>query len=79
MPLLEVPRLYRNRCGVFCFRLRSGAVDARVSLRTKCSLTAHMIVQRLNTAIDAAKGQGMTSKNPSLSELGIDLKALRRY
>lgn len=79
MPLLEVPRLYRNRCGVFCFRLRSGAIDARVSLRTKCPLTAHMIVQLLNTAVDAAKGQGMTSKNPSLSELGIDLKALRRY
>ena len=79
MPVLEVPRLYRNRCGVFCFRLRSGAIDARVSLRTKCALTAHMLVQRLNAAIAAAKGEAMTGKNPRLSDLDIDWKALRRY
>ena len=79
MPLLEVPRLYRNRCGIWCFRLRSGAVDARVSLRTKCPLVAHILARSLNTAIDAAKGEGMTSKNPNLSDLDIDWKALRRY
>ena len=79
MPVLEVPRLYRNRCGVFCFRLRSGATDARRSLRTKCPLEAHILAQRLNTAIDAAKGEAMTSKNPNLSDLDIDWKALRRY
>jgi integrase len=79
MPMLEVPRLYRNRCGVFCFRLRSGAVDARFSLRTKCPLVAHILARSLNTAIDAAKGEGMTSKNPNLSDLDVDWKALRRY
>ncbi len=79
MPQIDVPRLYRNRCGVWCFRLRSGAQDSRLSLRTKCELTAHILARRINAAIDSVKGNGMTSKNPKLSDLNIDLDSLRRY
>jgi integrase len=81
MSSLEVSRLYRNRCGVFCFRLRSGARDQRVSLGTKCPLTAHMIASKINAAVASARAreQGMTGKNPTLAELGLDLAALRKY
>ena len=81
MSSLEVSRLYRNRCGVFCFRLRSGARDQRVSLGTKCPLTAHMIASKINAAVSSARAreQGMTGKNPTLAELGLDLAALRKY
>jgi hypothetical protein len=81
MSVLDVPRLYRNRCGVWCFRLRTGARDQRVSLRTKCPLAAHMIASKINAAVSSARarGMGMTGKNPTLSELGLDLAAIRRY
>jgi len=81
MSVLDVPRLYRNRCGVFCFRLRSGTRDQRVSLGTKHPLTAHMIAARINAAVWAARAREkhMTGKNPTLAELGIDLASLRKY
>ena len=79
MPALLVPRLYRNRCGVWCFRLRSDAAYSRVSLRTKCELTAHMMASWINSFIDAAKEAGMTGTNPKLSDLNLDLASLRRY
>jgi integrase len=81
MSFLDVPRLYRNRCGVFCFRLRAGARDQRVSLGTKSALTAHMIASKINAAVSSARARehGMTGKNPTLAELGLDLDALRKY
>lgn len=81
MSSFDVPRRYRNRCGVFCFRLRSGSRDQRVSLGTKCPLTAHMIASKINAAVSSARAreQGMTGKNPTLAELGLDLAALRKY
>lgn len=81
MSVLDVPRLYRNRCGVWCFRLRSGARDQRVSLGTKCPLTAHMIASKINAAVSSARARehGMTGKNPTLAELGLDLAAIRKY
>ena len=81
MSFLDVPRLHRNRCGVYCFRLRSGARDQRVSLGTKCPLTAHMIVSKINAAVASARAreQSMTGKNPTLAELGLDLAAIRKY
>ncbi len=81
MSSVDVPRLYRNRCGVFCFRLKAGARDQRVSLGTKCPLTAHMIASKINAAVSSARARerGMTGKNPTLAELGIDLASLRRY
>jgi integrase len=81
MSSFDVPRLYRNRCGVFCFRLRAGARDQRVSLGTKSPLTAHMIASKINAAVASARAreQGMTGKNPTLAELGLDLAAMRRY
>ncbi len=81
MSVLDVPRLYRNRCGVWCFRLRSGARDQRVSLGTKCPLTAHMIASKINAAVSSARARehGMTGKNPTLDELGLDLAAARKY
>ena len=81
MPSITVPRLYRNRCGVWCFRLRSGATDARVSLRTKDALAAHMMARNINETLAAAKqgGASVDHKNPNLSDLNIDWKKLRRY
>ena len=81
MSSFDVPRLYRNRCGVFCFRLRTGARDQRVSLGTKSALTAHMIASKINAAVASARAreQGMTGKNPTLAELGLDLASLRKY
>jgi len=81
MSSFEVPRLYRNRCGVFCFRLRAGSRDQRVSLGTKNPLAAHMIASKINAAVASARAreQGMTGKNPTLAELGLDLAALRKY
>jgi integrase len=81
MSSFDVPRLYRNRCGVFCFRLKAAARDQRVSLGTKCSLTAHIIASKINAAVSSARAreQGMSGKNPTLAELGIDLAAMRRY
>ena len=70
MSSLEGSWLYRNRCGVFCFRLRSGARDQRVSLGTRCALTAHLIASKINAAVASARarGRGMTGKNPTLAE-----------
>jgi integrase len=81
MSSFDVPRLYRNRCGVFCFRLRTGTRDQRVSLGTKSPLAAHMMASRINGAVASARAREhcMTGKNPTLAELGIDLAALRRY
>lgn len=79
MPAIQVQRLYRNRCGVWCFRLRAGTADSRVSLGTKDALAAHMMAAKINDAIEAARASGMSQKNPKLSDLNIDLAALRRY
>lgn len=81
MSSLHVPRLFRNRCGVWCCRLRSGARDQRVSQGTKCPLAAHMIASKINAAVSSARARemGMTGKNPTLDELGLDLAAMRRY
>jgi integrase len=81
MSSFDVPRLYRNRCGVFCFRLRAGSRDQRVSLGTKNPLAAHMIASKINAAVASARARerGMTGKNPTLTELGLDLAALRKY
>lgn len=81
MSFVDVLRLYRNRCGVFCFRLKAGARDQRVSLGTECPLAAHMIASKINAAVASARAreQGTTGKNPTLAELGLDLAAIRKY
>ena len=81
MSSFDVPRLYRNRCGVFCFRLRAGTRDQRVSLGTKSPIAAHIMASRINEAVRSARAREhcMTGKNPTLAELGLDLAALRKY
>ena len=48
MPQIKVPRLYLNRCGVFCFRLKTATEDRRFSLGTKCPHTANIMALQLN-------------------------------
>ena len=81
MSAFDVPRHYRNRSGVCCFRLRTGTRDQRVSLGAKSPLATHMMASRIDGAVDSAlaREQWMTGQNPTLAELGIDRSALRRY
>jgi hypothetical protein len=52
MPQIRVPRLCLNRCGVYCFRLKTAVLDKRFSLGTKCPRTAIMLALHLERLDD---------------------------
>ncbi|MQA42154.1 hypothetical protein [Rugamonas aquatica] len=72
---IKAPRLYRNRCGVYYFRVKSGGKEKRISLRTKCSKTANILALQLN--LDLERRRDMAE--PKLSDFNFDLATLRRY
>ncbi len=69
MPQIRVPRLYLNRCGVYCFRLKTAAIDKRFSLGTKCPRTAIMLALRLNTQIEQGRTMAIDPRNPKLRDI----------
>src|SRR5450830_1208564 len=80
MPQIKAPRLYLNRCGVFYFRLKTKEKDRKVSLRTKCPVTANIVALQLNAVIE--RGRAMKNKktnNPDLADFNFDLDALKNY
>jgi integrase len=72
---IKAPRLYRNRCGVYYFRVKSGGKEKRISLRTKCSKTANILALQLNLDLERRRDMGA----PKLSDFNFDVEALRRY
>ena len=72
---IKAPRLCRNRCGVYYFRLKSGGKEKRISLRTKCSKTANILALQLNLDLERGRDMG----EPKLSDFNFDVEALRRY
>jgi len=80
MPQIKAPRLYLNRCGVFYFRLKTKEKDRKISLRTKCPVTANIVALQLNAVIE--RGRAMKNKktnNPDLADFNFDLDALKTY
>jgi hypothetical protein len=67
MPQIKAPRLYKNRCGVFYFRIKSKDEDRRVSLRTKCPVTANIIALRLNADLERER----TMSKPKISDFSF--------
>jgi integrase len=72
---IKTPRLFKNRCGVFYFRIKTAVADRRFSLRTKCPRTAAIIALHLNVELERTRA--MTKK--TLSDLNFDFEAFRRY
>lgn len=72
---IKTPRLFRNRCGVFYFRIKTAEADRRFSLRTKCPSTAAIIALHLNADLERKRAMA----NPKLSDFNFDPAALRRY
>ncbi|MCC7643609.1 MULTISPECIES: site-specific integrase [unclassified Janthinobacterium] len=72
---IKTPRLFRNRCGVFYFRIKTAESDRRFSLRTKCPATAAIIALHLNADLERKRAMS----NPKLSDFNFDLEAIRRY
>ncbi|WP_141749577.1 site-specific integrase [Duganella phyllosphaerae] len=72
---IKAPRLYRNRCGVYYFRVKSAGKEKRISLRTKCSRTANILALQLNLDFERRRDMGA----PNLSDFNFDLAAMRRY
>lgn len=81
MPQIKVPRLYLNRCGVYCFRHKTAASDRRISLGTKCPRTAAVLALELNINIEKSKVMKFGPKNPNLSDIlpGVDAESAHRY
>lgn len=79
MPQIKAPRLYRNRCGVFYFRLKTAQQDRKVSLRTKCPTTANIVALQLNAVIERKRAMNKNSNNPSLGDFNFNLDDIRRY
>ncbi len=73
--MIKTPRLIRNRCGVFYFRIKTATSDRRFSLRTKCPHTAAIIALQLNANFERERAMS----NPKLSDFNFDPAALRRY
>ena len=73
--MIKIPRIFRNRCGVFYFRVKTANSDRRVSLRTKCPQTAAIIGLHLNADFERKRAMA----NPKLSDFNFDLDALRKY
>lgn len=74
MPRLSVPRLFKNRCGVYCFRLKEDGRDRRISLRTKCPMSAAILAYDLNSQVE--KRRAMKHPNPNIADLGLDIDQL---
>jgi integrase len=70
---IKAPRLLVNRCGVYYFRIKSDGKEKRISLRTKCSLTANIIALQLNLAVERKRAMS----NPKLSD--FDFSSIDRY
>ena len=77
MPQIRPPRLYRNRLGVFYFRVKNAARDRRFSLRTKCPSTATLLALELNAAFERER----IMKNPKVSDIlaNLDPEKRRQY
>ncbi|QNB08316.1 hypothetical protein G5S34_17185 [Herbaspirillum frisingense] len=52
MPQIKAPWWYLNRCGIYYFRLKTKDKDRKVSLRTKCPVTANIVALQLNADIE---------------------------
>src|SRR5471030_1248976 len=72
---IKTPRLFRNRCGVFYFRVKTATSDRRISLRTKCPQTAAIIALRLNANLE--RKRAMAKSN--LFGINLDPETLRQY
>ncbi len=79
MPQIKAPRLYRNRCGVFYFRLKTAQQDRKVSLRTKCPVTANIVALQLNAVIERGRAMNKNSNNPNVVDFNFNLDDIRRY
>jgi integrase len=63
--LLKAPRLWRNRHGTFCFRLKGGGRERRVSLGTKDARAASIIAFELNAHVERERAM----KNPKAADI----------
>jgi len=70
---IKAPRLSRNRLGVFYFRLKSGGIDRRISLRTRCPHAANILALQLNLSIERSRAMRV----PAFPD--IDADAIRKY
>jgi integrase len=68
MPQIRIPRVFRNHCGTYCFRLKQDGRERRISLHTKCPLTAAILAFDLNARVEKERAL----KNPKLSDLGLN-------
>jgi hypothetical protein len=70
---IKTPRLFKNRCGVYCFRIKTKASDRRFSLGTKCPKAAAIIALRLNADLERKRAMG----DPKTDD--IDPESMRQY
>lgn len=73
----RAPRLYRNRHGVFYFRLKQDRAERRVSLRTRDERQASIIAFELNAHVERERAM----KNPKLGDIlpHLNTKGIREY
>ncbi|MGO0789171.1 tyrosine-type recombinase/integrase [Herbaspirillum seropedicae] len=79
MPQIKAPRLYLNRCGVFYFRLKTKDKDRKVSLRTKCPVTANIVALQLNAVIERKRAMNKNSNNPNIGDFNFNLDDIHKY
>ena len=72
MPI-KAPRLILNRHGVYYFRYKLDGIEKRISLRTKCSITANILALQLNLDIERKRAMN----RPKLSD--FDFSSIGRY
>ena len=70
---MHIKALSRNRLGVFYFRLKSGGIDKRISLRTRCAHVANILALQLNLNIERSRAMRV----PAFPD--IDADAIRKY
>lgn len=79
MPQIKAPRLYLNRCGVYYFRLKTKDKDRKVSLRTKCPVTANIVALQLNAVIERGRAMNNKSNNPDIGDFNFVLDDIHKY
>ncbi|WP_058896232.1 hypothetical protein [Herbaspirillum rubrisubalbicans] len=79
MPQIKAPRLYLNRCGVYYFRLKTKDKDRKVSLRTKCPVTANIVALQLNAVIERGRAMNNKSNNPDIGDFNFNLDDIHKY
>lgn len=79
MPQIKAPRLYLNRCGVYYFRLKTKDKDRKVSLRTKCPVTANIVALQLNAVIERRRAMNKNSNNPNIGDFNFNLDDIHKY